>query len=290
MLASEIQIRDPFIVAHDSLYYMFGSTDKDIWKAPGVGFDVYKSADLITWENPTPAFRPPEGFWGSHNFWAPEVHKYGDSFYMFATFAGADCLRGTAILKADHPGSSFAPWSDGAVTPRDWACLDGTLFVDDAASPWIVFCHEWTQIDNGTICATRLSDDLKCCISEPVVLFPSNSASWSVKTFSPSNKIEGYVTDGPFLYRLQSGKLLLLWSCIGQSGYCSGYAISQSGKITGPWEQCPEPLFEKDGGHGMLFKAHDGRLLLTLHSPNKTPNERAVFIELEETKTGLRVK
>jgi len=290
MLTSEIQIRDPFILKHDDLYFMFGSTDKDIWKAPGVGFDVYKSADLVNWDSPVAAFRPPDGFWGTHNFWAPEVHKYDNSFYMFATFTGKEHLRGTAILKSNHPYGPFLPWSDGTVTPRDQTCLDGTLFVDDAQNPWIVFCHEWQQIGDGTICAARLSNDLKHSISEPIVLFSSASASWSVKITSSSKQLEGYVTDGPFLYRLQSGKLLLLWSCISKSGYCSGYAISESGEIIGPWTQSPKPLFDKDGGHGMLFKAYDGRLLLSLHTPNKTPNERASFIELEETEVGLRVK
>lgn len=40
----------------------------------------------------------------------------------------------------------------------------------------------------------------------------------------------------------------------------------------------------------MIFRALDGRLLLTLHTPNRTPEERAVFIELEEVSGGLRVR
>ncbi|MCL2248015.1 MAG: glycoside hydrolase family 43 protein [Oscillospiraceae bacterium] len=291
MLTSEIQIRDPFIFKHDNLYYMFGSTDKDIWKAPGVGFNVHKSSDLLNWEPPVTAFLPPAGFWGTHNFWAPEVYEYQGGFYMFATFTRAENrLRGTAILKAYHPQGPYTPHSNGPVTPNDWDCLDGTLFVDDENAPWIIFCHEWKQIGDGTISAARLSDDLIKTITDPTVLFSSSSASWSIEIPSKSNDVVGYVTDGPFLYRLKSGKLLLLWSCIGDGGYCSGYAISDSGNILGPWKQSPEPLFGKDGGHGMIFRAYDGRLLLTVHTPNKTPNERAMFVELEETDDGLRVK
>jgi hypothetical protein len=60
----EIHIRDPFVlpVAESSIYYLFGSTDADPWKG-GTGFDCYRSRDLIEWEGPIPAFRPPPNFW-----------------------------------------------------------------------------------------------------------------------------------------------------------------------------------------------------------------------------------
>ena len=63
MHISHIQIRDPFILKHAGYYYMYGSTDKNIWYGPGTGFDVYKSTDLENWSGPIPAFRPPKGFW-----------------------------------------------------------------------------------------------------------------------------------------------------------------------------------------------------------------------------------
>lgn len=37
--------------------------------------------------------------------------------------------RGTQILRADKPEGPFVPLSDGPVTPADWECLDGTLYV-----------------------------------------------------------------------------------------------------------------------------------------------------------------
>lgn len=42
-------------------------------------------------------------------------------------------------------------------------------------------------------------------------------------------------------------------------------------------------LFQsEDGGHGMLFKTFDGKQLLAMHTPNKSPMERATFIEIEK--------
>ena len=289
MQTNAIQIRDPFILKAEGQYYLFGSTDKDIWKSDGVGFDAYVSRDLTQWEGPIEAFRPPAGFWGTKNFWAPEVFHYGGAYYMFASFIGDGYKRGTAILRAERPGGPYLPWSGGPVTPRDWMCLDGTLYIDEAGEPWIVFCHEWVQIGDGTVCGARLTRDLKASKGEPLTLFSSSEASWSGLARSPSNNIEGHVTDGCYLHRLENGTLLMLWSCAGPEGYCIGYARSETGTLLGPWRQSETPLFAKDGGHGMIFRDYDGRLLLTIHTPNKTPLERAVFFELEETADGVRL-
>jgi hypothetical protein len=40
----------------------------------------------------------------------------------------------------------------------------------------------------------------------------------------------------------------------------------------------------------MLFRAFDGRLMMALHQPNRTSNEREVFIELEERDDTLVIK
>lgn len=40
----------------------------------------------------------------------------------------------------------------------------------------------------------------------------------------------------------------------------------------------------------MVFTGPGGRLFLTLHHPNHTPDERAQFIELVETAAGLAIR
>ena len=79
MKLSDINIRDPFIVPYEGKYYMYGTRGKGCWesqKTPGMGFDVYISEDLETWSDPIPVFEASDNFWGTHNFWAPEVHFY----------------------------------------------------------------------------------------------------------------------------------------------------------------------------------------------------------------------
>ena len=100
----------------------------------------------------------------------------------------------------------------------------------------------------------------------------------------------GYVTDGPCLYRTKTGTLLMIWSSFTATGYTTGVAISQSGTVHGPWRHQPEPLVTDDGGHGCIFRAFDGTLMLTLHSPNGDRRERALRFELEDTGDSIRIK
>ncbi|WP_022872761.1 glycoside hydrolase family 43 protein [Nesterenkonia alba] len=286
----QIQVRDPYVLTHDGEYYLYGSTDPNIWRGQATGFNVYRGTDLRTWTGPYPAFRPPEGFWSQTNYWAPEVHPYRDRFYMFATFGPGRSVprRGTAILASDSAVGPFVPHSDGPVTPREWECLDGTLHIDDDGAPWMVFCHEWKQITDGEVCAVRLTDDLRAAHGDPVTLFAASSAPW-VEKLTTSKGEQAWVTDGPYLHRTTQGTLLMLWASFRGGRYAQGIAVSDSGQITGPWRHEPEPLYASDGGHGMLFRTLQGELMLTLHTPNRTPEERAIFIPVEEHQGSLRV-
>jgi arabinan endo-1,5-alpha-L-arabinosidase len=163
--------------------------------------------------------------------------------------------------------------------------LDGTLFVEDGV-PYMVFCHEWVQIKNGTIEYVQLNPELSDTVGEPKKLFDGSDAPWARKD-APWGC---YVTDGPWFYRTKTNRLLMLWSSFNAGNYTTGIAASKSGKLAGPWEQQAEPLYTQDGGHPMVFRAFDGRLMLTLHSPNNSPLTRQRLFELEDRGDTLRLK
>jgi beta-xylosidase len=296
MKTCDIQIRDPFVFPDplEKTYYLFGTTDQNCWRGPGQGFNCYKSKNLREWDGPIPAFRPSNHFWGKENFWAPEVFKRNDQFYMFATFKAEKRYRSTQILVSDKISGPYVPLTDHPVTPSDWQCLDGTLHMDAEGYPWIVFCHEWVQIHNGSICAMRLTPDLKESVGRPVFLFSASEAPWVRRVPWPEDdsqyRFPTYVTDGPFLYRFAEGTLIMLWSSLGSSGYAMGISRSETGHITGPWQHDFDPIWGEDGGHGMIFRTFEGQLMLTFHRPNNSPQERAVFVELDEIGNEIRLK
>ena len=136
----------------------------------------------------------------------------------------------------------------------------------------------------------ELSRDLKEAVSEPVTLFHASEAVGWVQTITNKNRPGlHYVTDGPYLYRTKSGRLIMLWSSFGKEGYTEALAYSDNGDITGKWTQDDRLLFLKDGGHGMIFESISGELYLTLHTPNEHLKEHPVFYRLIEEEETLRV-
>lgn len=301
----DLHVRDPYIVPdiESKTYFLYKAAL--VKRADGSstnGVVTYKSKDLEYWEGPYTVYATPENNWIKGAVWAPEVHYYKGKYYLFATL-NSDIkwkktesgwppytFRGTQIFHADNPLGPFLPFDDKLPhTPMDRMALDGTLWVENG-KPYMVYCHEWVQIEDGSMELVALEDDLSKIKGTSQTLFNASSAAWSNGQPKPNGKI-GYVTDGCYLYRTKKGKLLMIWSSFKSESYAMGIAESVTGKITGPWKQQLDLLFDKDGGHGMLFTALNGKLMLTLHGPNSpTGAERAQLFEVEDTGETLKIK
>ncbi len=280
MKNQDIHIRDPFVLVHGGVYYLYGTRAANFGCGVG-GVDVYKGTDLENWSDPIAVFDSEKFGLNRHANWAPEVHEYCGKFYMFATFTKENNLRGTYILVSDSPEGEFKPLTGKAITPYDWECLDGTFYVENGV-PYCVFCHEHTQIFDGTINYIELSSDLKEAIGEPKTLFAASSY-----LNREGNDRCHNVTDGPFMYRLKNGRLIMIWSTV-NGKYFQCVCASDNGKISGNWSHLPN-LFDDNGGHGMIFTGLDGELYLTLHCPNNQPDERPAFFKIRETEESLEI-
>lgn len=302
----DINIRDPFIlpVADEGVYYMYcTSTVADSNGQPRGGVAAYKSKDLRNWDGPVQVCTIPDNNMLTGTIWAPEVHFYNGKYYLFATInsdiewrkAEPDhpkyLFRGTQIFHADSPEGPFEAFSPETHTPADWMALDGTLWVENG-KPYMVFCHEWVQTDDGTMDVVALEDDLSAPKGSPTRLFNASAAPWAQPICNDRNNNQCYVTDGCFLYRTKTGKLLMIWSSFTNgNNYAIGIAESTTGSVLGPWRQQEQPLFMKNGGHGMIFKRLDGQLCVVLHQPNSPGGaERAKIFEIDDLGTTLRLR
>lgn len=271
-------------------YYMIGPARR--------GVRAYTSNDLATWEGPRVIYTPPDDIWGAIpvvGIWAPEMHAYKGKYYLFLTFDTRmpfaeqwrnwrpRVFRGSQVLVGDSPTGPFEHFQNRSTTPPDMMTLDGTLWVEDGV-PYMVFCHEWVQIVNGSINAVRLTDDLSEAVGEPLKLFHASDAPWSLRGPEGGNN----VTDGPYLRLSKSGKLFMIWSSFGAGGYTVGLAISDSGKLAGRWRQQAAPIYDMEGGHAMLFTTFDGKLMMVLHAPNEVAERPRIF-EMQDTGETLRI-
>ena len=294
---ADVRLRDCCVLADATTqtYHLVSATNR-VGPNGRPAVIAYTSKDLKTWNGPRVIFEIPADFWAQKDIWAPELHAYKGKYYLFLTFDSGVLLseqwrnwvprvkRASQILISDSPDGPFMPFANQSTTPTDMMTLDGTLFVENNI-PYMVFCHEWVQIKDGTVEYIQLEDDLSVATGEPKHLFHGSDGPWSNK----SKTYGCHVTDGPFFYRSKTGKLIMIWSSMGKGGYNVGIATSQTGKLAGPWDQQAEPLYTNNGGHAMLFRTFDGKLLMNLHRPNKAPNERTCFFEIEDLGDTLRV-
>ena len=300
----DIYIRDPYImsVEKEGVYYMYASSPTQENGQTYGGMVAWKRRDLKTREGPVRVIDVPRDNWITGTVWAPEVHKYKGKYYLFATL-NSDIAwkapqeghpvfthRATQIFWSNKPEGPFLPFeSKHPHTPLGEMCLDGTLWVENG-TPYMIYCHEWVEMIDGTMEMVELKKDLSATVGQPMRLFCASAAEWS--TGSPrKDGSRTYVTDGCYLYRTKTGKLLMIWSSFMNGEYAVGIAESTTGKVIGPWRQQAQPLFEKNGGHGMIFKTFDGRLCVVLHAPNSPGGaERAHIFEIEDLGDTLKLR
>ena len=269
MKKNQINIRDPFVLYENGKYYMYGTRGRGFGISTG-GFDVYVSDDLESFSDPIECFNSEKYGFNKSSNWAPEVHKYKGKFYMFATFEQKSGFRGTYSLVAESPLGPFETCSCGALTPYDWSSLDGTLYIDENEIPYLVFCHEHTQIKDGTVCYVKLNEDLSAPIGEITTLFKATDCKW----VDPID-VDHFVTDGPFFHRVEDGELFMIWSSFIKGNYAQLVVKFKGGKLGSDFEHL-DPMLDNDGGHGMIFNK-DGKTYFTYHTPNTSGEEHPEF-------------
>ena len=265
-----IRLSDPSILADKKTqtYYMTGTSGL-LWKSKNLskwtGPYVVTKTDTASWMGPRPMI------------WAAELHHYNDKYYYFATFTNRDVnidtvrgniinRRASHVLVSDKPDGPYVPMEDSTYLPPEKPTLDGTFWVDKDGKPYMVYCYEWLQNWNGTIEKIELKPDLSGTIGEGEILFRAHDSPWSKEKDRDGNIIPNKVTDGPWLFETGSGRLGMLWTSWVFDDYVQGVAYSESGTLDGPWVQEKDPITPPNFGHGMLFRAFDGNLLMSLHS------------------------
>ena len=292
---AEFRIRDPFIlpIKEKGVYCLYGTVPWNVAR----GIEVRTSTDLKHWSAPHRVMTMPSSF-NTFRVVAPEVHVHKGKYYLFATvilypdpqhpiksmaedpsFAPPICFpltrSGTWIWRSDSPDGPFEMLSDMSATPHEFMALDGTLVKDPDGSPWMVYCHEWTQTQIGRMEVGRLKDDLSGLAGPIKELFRADSAC------GPDR-----VTDGPFCYRSpRTAKLSMIWSKFCDGGYSVISCSSESGRAEGPWSDF-KIMFAGNGGHGMIFRTFEGDLKLVMHKPEIRGHERLAFFPIVENEDG----
>ncbi|RPD39937.1 glycoside hydrolase family 43 protein [Chitinophaga barathri] len=250
-----IFLADPTIFADKGKYYLYGTGSNH-------GFLFYESADLKTWSQPKDstrrlALKRGDAF-GSSGFWAPQVFKHGNSYYMAYT-----ANEQIAIARASGPAG---PFRQDAPLPLSGTGkqIDPFLFFDEDGK--IYLYH--VKLQNGNrIFVAEMKPDLtdivpgteKECISSTEGWENTAAAGWPV-------------AEGPTVLK-HKNIYYLIYSAndFRNKDYAVGYATSDS--PTGPWKKYTgNPVISRQmvgqngPGHGDVFFDRDGKMYYVLHT------------------------
>lgn len=266
-----IRLSDPFILADrkTKMYYMTGTGGK-----------MWTSKNLVEWTGPYTVAAPDPNSWMGPNpmIWAAELHQRNGKYYYFATFTNRavniDTVannvierRACHVLVADNPMGPYVPMEHRYYLPQNKPTLDATLWYDTNKKPYMLYCHEWLQNLNGTVEKIELASDFSGTVGEGKILFRASDSPWS-RADDDSDR-PNVVTDGPFVFRTDKGRLGMIWTSWIRDIYTQGVAYSESGTLDGPWIQEPEPITPPNFGHGMIFRDFKGNNLMCIHSHAK---------------------
>jgi beta-xylosidase len=250
-----IFLADPTIFADNGKFYLYGTGSSQ-------GFLFYESNDLETWVQPADssrrlALKRGDAF-GSSGFWAPQVFKHGNSYYMAYT-----ANEQIAIAKAQSPAGPFRQDVPHPVSGTGKQ-IDPFLFFDQDGKVYLYH----VKLQNGNrIFVTEMKADLsdivpgseKECIASTEPWENTAGAGWTV-------------AEGPTVLK-HKNIYYLIYSAndFRNKDYAVGYATSLS--PTGPWKKYPvNPVINRQmvgqngTGHGDVFFDRKGKMFYVLHT------------------------
>jgi len=262
---------DPTIfLDDDGTYYLYGTGSNSDF-----GFYVYQSTDLNAWQGPV---GNSNGFcltgatsFGTTGFWAPQVFKKGDTYYMFYT-----ANEQIAVAKSTSPKGPFAQNDKQAIATPGKA-IDPFVFFDNDGKAYLY--HVRLQ-DGNRIFVAEMTDDLmgikeetaKECIHVTEQWENTANASWGV-------------TEGPTVLHI-GDTYYMFYSANDFRNIDYAVGVATSSSPYGPWQKLSTSVINRANigyygtGHGDIFKDAKGVWNYVFHTHNS-------FTEVSPRKTAV---
>ena len=249
---------DPYVLEYDGAYYLYGTGGRK-------GIKVYISTDLAHWSEAAGAN---DGYaldsadvWGSYGFWAPEVYRINNRFYMYFTVQ-----ERIAVAESDSP---FGPFVQQLKKPfhLDIPEIDTHLFTDDDGKRYLYFVR-FTK--GNEIWGAELNDDLQSIQEETLTHCIGTSQPWEDSSKEPYPHAQ--VNEGPFILKHQ-GLYYLTYSANHTANPDYGVGYATSNHPMGPWTKYEgNPILKGDGktingpGHHSFATSPSGQLYMIYHT------------------------
>lgn len=273
-----VKFGDPYILNDgDGKYYMYGTGG-----GAEDGFATYSSKDLVSWEFEDQVYKGNEdGSWAVGDFWAPEVYKFKNKYYMFFSAQWEnnpnDELENfkIGVAVADKPTGPFEEVSDEPLFfDPGYPVIDANVFKDDDGKFYLYYSRvaykhpveteipKWArekgwfdEIEESWVYGIELESDFSGVKGEPELLLrppkkmDDKNAEWESRSVT-SKEVNRRWTEGSFTFK-QEGIYYMMYSAnfYGGENYAVGYATASS--PLSPYQKADyNPILEKNINKG----------------------------------------
>lgn len=138
----DVAFGDPYILDNDDgTYYMYGTGGgaKD-------GFATYSSTDLVNWKDEGQVYHGnTETSWNLKSFWAPEVYKIDNKYYLFYSADKQDNPTNEletfsiGVAVSDSPKGPFKDLKNEPLFDPGYPIIDANVFHDDDGKYYLYY-------------------------------------------------------------------------------------------------------------------------------------------------------
>jgi beta-xylosidase len=246
---------DPSVIMVDKTYW--AAATSSAWLP---AYPILRSDDLVNWKVVSSVF-PTRPAWTDGNYWAPEITKMDNTFYVY--FAAKSKQNGRMCLGVGTSAKVEGPYQDhGPLICQTAGSIDAMPVVDEQGQKWIFWKEDGNSMKMPTpIWLSKLSSDGTKLVGKKVEVM-RNDAFWE------GHLIEGaYVKKhGDYWYMFYAAHAC----CTRECNYAVGVARSKT--LQGPWEKNPaNPIIKGNDewtcpGHGSIVTDTNGRDFFLYHS------------------------
>ena len=248
---------DPGILKDGDTYYVYQT------RHGGKGYEAFSSKDLVHWRREGFCFEKNKDSWGQWDFWAPEVIRHEDKYYLFySTYSPVEKRHGACIAVSDSPTGPF----EDAVAPliKDSSeSVDSHAYFDEASGRHYFYVCKFGGGRGGAIYFARLSKDLLSLDTE------------LERVFTHDQPYDFGWVEAPFLIK-HKDTYYMTYSRNGFSSPLYGVCYATAPSPEGPWTKFDRnPILtrthEVSGpGHNCLVHSPDGKELFIAYHTHLT--------------------
>lgn len=307
-----VKFGDPYVLHTNGLYYMYGTGG-----GAKNGFSAYTSTDLINWKPIGQVYFGNTGkSWGIHSFWAPEVYKVSNKYYLFYSsqwkYNPANDLENfkIGVAAADKPEGPFVDISDRPLFNPGYPIIDANVFFDAKGKTYLYYsrcCYKhavesevskmakqkgwYNKVEESWVYGVEIKPDFSGVIGEPVLLLRppvsllDEQAEWESRSVT-SHEVNRRWTEGSVTFK-KDNIYYIMYSANHFAGqnYAVGYATSNS--ALGPFKKAANnPVLQKNTaaggsvtgtGHNSITYSPDGKeMFCVYHGRTATTGDERV--------------